>query len=307
MQIRIGTRGSKLALWQAEHVKRLLEQIHADHEFVIQIIKTTGDLDQKTPLNQMGGVGLFTKQLELALDNGEIDLAVHSCKDLPSEIDPRFQLSAFLEREKPLDALISSKIHLSDLEGDVIVGTGSLRRVSQLKSRFPNVETRELRGNVDTRLRKLENGEYDAIILAYAGVKRLGLESVVADLIPEDILVPAVAQGVVAVETRRDDLSVHEIVSAIDHKASRITTIQERAFLRIVEGGCKVPVGCYATYGKEFQIRGYIGSIDGTNAVRHELVLPIDEFEEAGEILGQAMLADGGSDILEKIRETEGI
>jgi hydroxymethylbilane synthase len=307
MQIRIGTRGSKLALWQAEHVKRLLEQTHADHEFVIQIIKTTGDLDQKTPLNQMGGVGLFTKQLELALDNGEIDLAVHSCKDLPSEIDPRFQLSAFLEREKPLDALISSKIHLSDLEGEVVVGTGSLRRVSQLKSRFPNVETRELRGNVDTRLRKLENGEYDAIILAYAGVKRLGLESVVADLIPEEILVPAVAQGVVAVETRQDDFSVHEIVSAIDHKASRITTIQERAFLRIVEGGCKVPVGCYATYGKEFQIRGYIGSIDGTNAVRHELVLPIDGFEEAGESLGRAMLADGGSDILEKIRETEGI
>jgi hydroxymethylbilane synthase len=307
MQIRIGTRGSKLALWQAEHVKRLLEQTHADHEFVIQIIKTTGDLDQKTPLNQMGGVGLFTKQLELALDNGEIDLAVHSCKDLPSEIDPRFQLSAFLEREKPLDALISSKIHLSDLEGEVVVGTGSLRRVSQLKSRFPNVETRELRGNVDTRLRKLENGEYDAIILAYAGVKRLGLESVVADLIPEEILVPAVAQGVVAVETRQDDFSVHEIVSAIDHKASRITTIQERAFLRIVEGGCKVPVGCYATYGKEFQIRGYIGSIDGTNAVRHELVLPIDGFEEAGESLGRAMLADGGSDILEKIREMEGI
>jgi len=307
MQIRIGTRGSKLALWQAEHAKRLLEQIHVDHEFVIQIIKTTGDLDQKTPLNQMGGVGLFTKQLELALDKGEIDLAVHSCKDLPSEIDPRFQLSAFLEREKPLDALISSKIHLSDLEGEVVVGTGSLRRVSQLKSRFPNVETRELRGNVDTRLRKLENGEYDAIILAYAGVKRLGLESVVADLIPEDVLIPAVAQGVVAVETRQDDFPVHEIVSAIDHKATRMTTIQERAFLRIVEGGCKVPVGCYATFGKKFQIRGYIGSIDGTNAVRHELVLPIDEFEEAGESLGQAMLADGGSDILEKIRETEGI
>jgi len=307
MQIRIGTRGSKLALWQAEHAKRLLEQIHVDHEFVIQIIKTTGDLDQKTPLNQMGGVGLFTKQLELALDKGEIDLAVHSCKDLPSEIDPRFQLSAFLEREKPLDALISSKIHLSDLEGEVVVGTGSLRRVSQLKSRFPNVETRELRGNVDTRLRKLENGEYDAIIRAYAGVKRLGLESVVADLIPEDVLIPAVAQGVVAVETRQDDFPVHEIVSAIDHKATRMTTIQERAFLRIVEGGCKVPVGCYATFGKKFQIRGYIGSIDGTNAVRHELVLPIDGFEEAGESLGQAMLADGGSDILEKIRETEGI
>jgi len=307
MQIRIGTRGSKLALWQATHVKELLEEIHPDHEFVVHIIKTTGDLDQKTPLNQMGGVGLFTRQLELALDKGEIDLAVHSCKDLPSEIDPRFQLSAYLEREKPLDALISSKIHLSDLEKNVVVGTGSLRRVSQLKSRLTNVETRDLRGNVDTRLRKLENGEYDAIILAYAGVKRLGLEGVVANLIPVDMLIPAVAQGVVAVETREGDFTVHEIVSTIDHKATHMTTVQERAFLRVVEGGCKVPVGCYATYGKDFQIRGYIGSIDGTNAVRHELVLPVDGFDKAGENLGQAMLADGGSEILEKIREMEGI
>lgn len=306
MQIRIGTRGSKLALWQANHVKGLLEQIHPGHEFVVRIIKTIGDMDQKTPLNQMGGVGLFTRQLEMVLAAGEIDLAVHSCKDLPSEIDPRFRLSAFLEREKPLDALISDKVHLSDLEnGAVVVGTGSLRRVSQLKNYFPDVETRELRGNVDTRLKKLENGDYDAIILAYAGVKRLGLESVVADLIPEDILVPAVAQGVVAVETRNGDNPVHEIVTAIDHTNTRLTAVQERSFLRIVEGGCKVPVGCYATYGNNFHIRGFIGSVDGTKAVRHELVLPVDGFDNAGEKLGLAMLADGGAEILEKIKEME--
>ncbi len=307
MQVKIGTRGSKLALWQAEHVKGLLKQNHPGHEFVVRIVKTTGDMDQKTPLNQMGGVGLFTRQLELALDTGEIDLAVHSCKDLPSEIDPRFRLSAFLEREKPLDALISDKIHLSDLKNGAVVGTGSLRRISQLKSYFPNVETRELRGNVDTRLRKLENGEYDAIILAYAGVKRLGLESVVADVIPEDIMVPAVAQGVVAVETRHGDSAVHEIVSAIDHLNSRLVAVQERNFLRIVEGGCKVPVGCYATLGKDFRIRGFIGSVDGTNAVRHELVLPTDGFEDAGEKLGLAMLVDGGTEILGKIKDMEGI
>ncbi|MCK5878473.1 MAG: hydroxymethylbilane synthase [Holophagae bacterium] len=307
MQIKIGTRGSKLALWQAEHVKGLLGHIYPGHEFVIRIIKTIGDMDQKTPLNQMGGVGLFTKQLELALDAGEIDVAVHSCKDLPSEIDPRFRLSAYLEREKPLDALISDKIHLSDLENGAVVGTGSLRRVSQLKNHFPNVETMELRGNVDTRLSKLRNGDYDAIILAYAGVKRLGLESVVADLIPEEILVPAVAQGVVAVETRRGDNPVHEIVTAIDHRNTRLAVVQERTFLRVVEGGCKVPVGCYATYEKNFHIRGFIGSVDGTNAVRHELVLPVDGFDDAGEKLGHAMLADGGAEILEKIKEMEGV
>ncbi|NOY23483.1 MAG: hydroxymethylbilane synthase [Acidobacteria bacterium] len=307
MQVKIGTRGSKLALWQAEHVKGLLEQNHPDHEFVVRIVKTTGDMDQKTPLNQIGGVGLFTRQLELALDAGEIDLAVHSCKDLPSEIDPRFRLSAFLEREKPLDALISNRIRLSDLKNGAVVGTGSLRRVSQLKNYFPNVETRELRGNVDTRLRKLENGDYDAIILAYAGVKRLGLESVVADVIPEDIMVPAVAQGVVAVETRHGDSAVQEIVSVVDHLNSRLVAVQERNFLRIVEGGCKVPVGCYATFRKDFRIRGFIGNVDGTNAVRHELVLPADGFEDAGEKLGLAMLVDGGAEILEKIKEMEEI
>ncbi len=306
MEIKIGTRGSKLALWQAEHVKRRLEQNHPGHEFVIRIIKTTGDLDRKTPLNEMGGVGLFTKQLEQALDKGEIDLAVHSCKDLPSEIDSRFQLSAFLEREKPLDALVSGKIRLADLEKGGVVGTGSLRRVSQLKSRFPNVEIRELRGNVDTRLKKLENGDYDAIILAYAGVKRLGLESVVADVIPVDVMIPAVAQGVVAVETRRGDSVAHGIVSRIDHKDTRVAVIQEREFLRIVEGGCKVPVGCYAEVGKNFRIRGYIGSIGGEKSIRHELSLSAGEADGAGESLALAMLADGGAEILDGIRDIEG-
>ncbi len=307
MQVKIGTRGSQLALWQAEHVKMLLEKAHPSHEFVVRIVKTTGDMDQKTPLNQMGGVGLFTKQLELALDAGEIDLAVHSCKDLPSEIDPRFQLSAFLEREKAQDVLISSTIRLSDLEKGAVVGTGSLRRVSQLKNRFPNVETRELRGNVDTRLKKLKNGDYDAIVLAYAGVKRLGLDSVIADVIPEEVLIPAVAQGVVAVEVRQGDNFVHDIVSSIDHRGTRLAVMEERDFLRVVEGGCKVPVGCYATLGKDFKIRGFIGSVDGTEVVRHEMVLPFEGFGNAGRTLGQAMLADGGAEILEKIKESEGI
>ncbi|NOZ13604.1 MAG: hydroxymethylbilane synthase [Acidobacteria bacterium] len=306
MEIKIGTRGSKLALWQAEHVKKRLEKAHPGHEFVIRIIKTTGDLDQKTPLNEMGGVGLFTKQLEIALDAGEIDLAVHSCKDLPSEIDSRFQLVAFLERERPLDALISGKIRLADLEKGGVVGTGSLRRVSQLKNRFPNVEIRELRGNVDTRLKKLESGEYDAIILAYAGVKRLGLESVVADVIPADIMIPAVAQGVVAVEARKGDTAISDIVSAVDHTESRAAVVQERDFLRIVEGGCKVPVGCYAEVGENFRIRGYIGSVDGKEAVRHEVFLSAGEADGAGESLARAMLADGGAEILAGIQKAEG-
>ncbi len=307
MKVIIGTRGSKLALWQANTVKGLLEKIFPEIEFELKIIKTTGDRDQTTPLSQIGGIGLFTKQLEKALEKNEIDMAVHSFKDMPSVIDEKFEIAAVLEREKVNDVFISKKYRLEDLkEKELTIGTSSLRRISQLKSNFPQIETKNLRGNVDTRLRKLEEGQYDGIILAYAGVKRLGLESKITDIIPESILIPAVAQGAVAVEIRKGDKKVREIVSSINHKETATCVEQERDFLRIVEGGCRVPVGAYARFEEgSFVIEGFVGSLDGKEIVKHKIILPQDGFEDAGKNLANYILENGGRDILKQVEKRQ--
>ncbi|BBB33314.1 hydroxymethylbilane synthase [Thermotomaculum hydrothermale] len=305
MKVIIGTRGSKLALWQANTVKSLLEEKYPDVEFELRIIKTTGDIDQKTPLSQMGGIGLFTKQLEKALEDKEIDIAVHSFKDMPSVIDERFEIAAVLKREKVNDVFISKKYTLNDLKDKtLVIGTGSLRRVSQLKANFPQIETKNLRGNVDTRLRKLEEGQYDGIILAYAGVKRLGFEDRITDIIPTDILIPAVAQGAVAVEIRRGDEKVKEIVSSINHRETEICVEQERDFLRIVEGGCRVPVGAYARFdGDSFVIDGFVGSLNGERIVKHKIILPKDDIEDSGKNLANYILENGGREILKEVEK----
>ncbi len=305
MKVVIGTRGSKLALWQANTVKGLLENKFPKIDFELKIIKTTGDRDQTTPLSQMGGIGLFTKQLEKALEKNEIDMAVHSFKDMPSVIDERFEIAAVLEREKVNDVFISKNYRLEDLkEKELTIGTSSLRRISQLKANFPQIETKNLRGNVDTRLRKLEEGQYDGIILAYAGVKRLGFESKITDIIPESILIPAVAQGAVAVEIRRDDEKVKEIVSSINHKETETCVEQERDFLRIVEGGCRVPVGAYARFEDgNFVIEGFVGSLDGKEIVKHKVILPQDGFEDAGKNLAHYILENGGREILKQVEK----
>ncbi len=304
MKLIIGTRGSKLALWQANTVKSLLEERHPEIEFELKIIKTSGDKDQTTPLSQMGGVGLFTKQIEKALENGEIDIAVHSFKDMPSVIDEKFEIAAVLKREKVNDVFISEKYKLEDLKDkNLLIGTGSLRRVSQLKANFPQIKTSNLRGNVDTRIKKLKQGLYDGIILAYAGVKRLGFEKEITDIIPFDILIPAVAQGAVAVEVRKNEKEIFEIVSAISHKETEICVRHERDFLRIVEGGCKVPVGAYARFENgRFVMDGFVGSLDGTKTVRHRVEFPRENFEEAGKMLAEHILRNGGKEILEEIK-----
>jgi len=307
MSVRIGTRGSQLALWQANHVKAKLEAAHPGETFELVIIRTTGDADQATPLSQMGGVGLFTKQLEQALDRNEIDLAVHSGKDMPSELADRFRLAAILEREQAMDVLVSDRMGLADLGSGRRIGTGSLRRVSQLKNRFPGIETLDLRGNVDTRLAKLKRGDYDAIVLAYAGLHRLGLDEVIADLIPVDIMVPAAAQGAVAVEVRADDYRTADLASVLNHEETARAVTEERAFLKVVEGGCKVPVGCHGWFDDTgFHLVGYIGSLDGKTAVRHTLDVPAEDWQETGRTLGRAMLEDGGAEILEAIRAAGG-
>ena len=305
MKIVIGTRGSKLALWQANTVKSMLEERFPEKEFELKIIKTQGDRDQNTPLSQMGGIGLFTKQLEKALEDNEIDLAVHSFKDMPSVIDEKFEIAAVLKRERVNDVFISLKYRLEDLKSKkLVIGTSSLRRISLLKAGFPGIETKNLRGNVDTRLKKLEEGLYDGIILAYAGVKRLGLEEKITDIIPEDVLIPAAAQGAVAVEIRKGDGKIKEIVSAINHKETELCVNEERNFLRVVEGGCRIPVGVYARFfDGNFVIEGFVGSVDRKNIVRHKLILPEDGFEDAGKNLGLWILENGGKKILEDFNQ----
>jgi hydroxymethylbilane synthase len=304
MKFTIGTRGSKLALWQANHVKSLLEKNFPKDDFQLKIIKTTGDLDQKTPLNQMGGIGLFTKQIEKALKDKEIDLAVHSYKDMPSVIDTHFEIAAVLQREVPFDIFISKKYKLEDMKKGLIAGTGSLRRISQLKAAFPEIITKELRGNVDTRLRKLEEGEYDGIILAYAGVKRLGLlDNINFEIIPENISLPAVAQGAVAVEVRKGEKEIIERLKTIDHDETHKAVDEERTFLRIVEGGCKVPVACYGKFENDkFILSGFVGDLNGKEIIKHTVEVPATEMKEVGSLLAKTVLNSGGDKILQQFR-----
>jgi len=304
MEFIIGTRGSKLALWQANHVKDLLQKNFQNDTFTLKIIKTTGDLDQKTPLNQMGGIGLFTKQIEKALEQKEIDLAVHSFKDMPSVIDEKFEISAVLKREIPFDIFISEKYKISDMKKELVIGTGSLRRISQLKAAYPEITTKELRGNVDTRLKKMKQGEYDGIILAYAGVKRLGLlDTINYEIIPEEVSLPSVAQGAVAIEVRKGEKEIIERLKSIDHEQTHKTVDEERTFLRIVEGGCKVPVACFGKFEEgKFILSGFVGDLTGKKIIKHTIEVSNDEMADSGRILAETVLKSGAEEILKNFR-----
>lgn len=296
MRIVIGTRGSKLALWQCHHVKKCLLEHYPDSELIVKEIKTTGDVDQKTPLSQMGTTGLFTKQLEKALRNRTIDIAVHSFKDMPSRLEEDFSIAAVLKREKAQDVFVSQKYTIADMEKKILVGTGSLRRASQLKKRFPHIKIENLRGNVDTRLRKLREGKYDAIILAYAGLKRLELfEEKVMHCIPFEISLPAVAQGTVAIEILKENKELSSLLRVINHEETDICVREERRFLRIVEGGCKIPVACYAHITENhFIIEGFIGDLEGKETIAHKIIVDREIYEGAGRKLAKEMLDMGG-------------
>ena len=257
----IGSRGSQLALWQAHHIASLLNV-----ETRIEIIKTTGDKIQDVPLSQVGGKGLFTKEIEEALLDHRIDLAVHSLKDMPSELPAGLILSAIPEREDPRDALLGAPLK----EGSR-VGTSSLRRTVQLKAMHRGVSIETLRGNVNTRIRKLDEGQYDTIILAAAGLRRLGWDDRIAELIPVDVMIPAVGQGALAIETRDDQGKAHRIAHTLEHEASRTAITAERAFLAVFGGGCQVPIGAHATiHGSEIRLRAFVSEPDGTNVKRGE-------------------------------------
>ncbi|MBN2705599.1 MAG: hydroxymethylbilane synthase, partial [Deltaproteobacteria bacterium] len=270
-RITIGTRGSALALWQANWVKSELEREYPGIEVTLRIIKTKGDKILDVPLAKVGGKGLFVKEIEDALLAGEIDLAVHSMKDVPTALPAGLQVEIIPTREDPRDAFFSRDGRtLRELPAGALIGTSSLRRKAQLLHAFPHLETRDLRGNIDTRLKKMERGEYDGIILAYAGVKRLGWADKVTELLPPEVSLPAIAQGALGIETRaRDDFN-NQRLAFFHHAESALAVRAERALLRTLEGGCQVPIAAYATVDadRRIQLSGLVASLDGHSIIK---------------------------------------
>ncbi len=288
----IGSRGSKLALWQARHIQSRLSEPSR-----IEIIHTTGDKIQDVALSKVGSKGLFTKEIEEALLNRSIDLAVHSLKDLPTELPAGLTLAAIPERADPRDALVGCP--LADLPRGARVGTSSLRRSSQLHALRPDLRIESIRGNVDTRLRKLDEGQFDAILLAAAGLLRLGLESRITELLDPEVMCPAVGQGALAIETRAGD----SICRELDHAPTRIAVTAERALLRALGGGCQVPIGAVAAaHGSSLVLLSAIITDPTTSAlVRGQIEFPPAEAEHAGATLAQRLLDQGGRAILDSV------
>ncbi len=303
----IATRGSKLALWQAEWIKSEIEKLSPGIEIALNIIKTTGDKILDVPLAQVGGKGLFVKEIEEAMLRGEADLAVHSMKDVPTELPEGLHLSTITKREDPRDAFIAGKgiTNISDLPQGANIGTSSLRRICQLLNKRPDLRITQLRGNVDTRLRKLANGEFDAIILATAGVKRLGHENIITAKIPTDISLPAIGQGAVGIECRVDDEFMNDLLKKLDHKETSVCVRAERAFLKKLEGGCQVPIAAYAQLRNgNIYIEGLVGSIDGKTLLRESLRGNPEEAETLGTTLAEKLLVKGAKEILDEVYGT---
>jgi len=294
----IGSRGSKLALWQAHWIKARLESL--GHQCHLQIIQTTGDKITDVALSKVGTKGLFTKEIEEALLDGRIDLAVHSLKDMPTELPPGLTLAAIPEREDPRDAVVGKK--LFELPQGAKVGTSSLRRAAQMRVIRPDMRIENIRGNVDTRLRKLDEGQYDAILLAAAGLRRLGWESRIAEVLEVADMCPAVGQGALAVETRADQGEAQRICRQLDHAATRTAVTAERAVLARLGGGCQVPIGAHATItAGRLQLRAVVVSPDGAMVIKKSSEGTPAEAEEMGKRLGDALLAEGGREILESV------
>lgn len=268
--VRVGTRGSRLALWQADAVAAKLAAVHTGLDVQRIVVKTVGDRILDTPLSKIGDKGLFTKELEAALQQGEIDLAVHSLKDLPTKLPEGLVIGAILERDDPRDVLVSrSGKTLADLPPGAKIGTSSLRRRAQILARRPDLHVEDLRGNVPTRIEKLERGEYDAIVLARAGVVRLGLAPKITESIDPSVLLPAVGQGAIAVEVRGGDARMLALIAALDHPQTRLAVAAERALLARLEGGCQVPIGALATLeGSRLTLHGLVADLDGKRVVR---------------------------------------
>ena len=301
----IGTRGSKLALWQAEHIAGRIRARYPEIEVTLKKIVTTGDKILDVPLAKIGGKGLFTKELENAMLSGDIDLAVHSLKDMPTELPEGLMLAAITTRADASDAFVSLRYKSLDaLPQGAKVGTSSLRRRAQILKYRPDLQTIDLRGNLDTRIKKLENQEMDAIILATAGLKRLGLEQYITQILPIEICLPAVGQGALAIETRQADAEVLSVLEFLNDSETIAAVTAERAYLREVQGGCQVPVGVHGEVnGDQLLLEATILKIDGTREVRERICGCCSEAEELGIKLAQKMLAAGGKEILDELIE----
>lgn len=293
----IGSRGSRLALWQSEWVKTKLQSLHAEIEINIEIIKTTGDKNTQQPLTVIGGKGVFTKELETALLDRHVDLAVHSLKDLPTILPDGLTLASITEREDPRDALIIRKdlqnecSSISTIPLNAVVGTSSQRRMAQLKALRPDVKLRDLRGNVDTRLRKLDDGEYDAIILASAGLRRLGWADRITSSIPIEEILPAVGQGALGLETRANDSETIHLVKSLNHHETNIACKTERAFLRGLGGGCQLPIAGFAVVAENnVYLKGLIANETFDKIKRGEFNGNIIDAEKIGEMLANQLL-----------------
>lgn len=304
----IGSRGSKLALTQAEMVKAQLQLLNPSLQVNVEIIKTSGDVKTE-PLSEIGGKGVFTKELEEALLDRRIDIAVHSLKDLPTVIPERLVIAAICKREDPRDALVLGRerdakaakaaIDIATLAKGAIVGTSSPRRLAQLKHLRSDLVFKDLRGNVDTRLRKLDEGQYDALVLACAGLRRLGLESRISASLSTDQMLPAVGQGALAVEARVDDEDTIAIAGALDHKFTRLACVAERAFLRSLGGGCLLPIAAYAVVrDKRIRLNGLVADRQGRQVVRDRITSSLDEAEQLGSRLAELLLARGAAELL---------
>ena len=301
--LRIATRKSALALWQAEFVKAELERFHPDLTVELVPMSTQGDIILDTPLAKIGGKGLFVKELEQAMLDGRADIAVHSMKDVPVEFPEGLELNTICEREDPRDAFVSNKYKsLDELPQGAVVGTSSLRRQCQVRALRPDLDIRDLRGNVNTRLAKLDNGDYDAIILAAAGLLRLEMPERIADFIEPETSLPANGQGAVGIECRSDDERVKELLAPLEHTETRIRVLAERAMNRRLEGGCQVPIGAYALVnGEQVHIRGLVGAVDGSEILRDEVSGSVENAEQLGVQLAEQLLAQGADKILAEV------
>ena len=305
--LRIGTRGSLLAKWQADFVrKQLFAATGIEAEIVI--IKTTGDRMQQAPLTQIGGKGIFIKELEDALLEETVDLAVHSVKDIPTETPPRLCFPAVCRRDDVRDCVVSTKgATLSNLRKGARVGTSSLRRQAQVRHLWPDLDVRELRGNVDTRLRKVESGEYDAILLAKAGLDRLGWSQRITETLDPEAFMPAVGQGAIAVQTRVNDEEAAEALAKLDDAETRSAIICERALLSKLQGGCQVPLGAWARLERgELVLEACVCSVDGAQYVKQRATAAPDQAAQLGEHMAQLLMEAGARNILEEVGRQRG-
>lgn len=305
--VRIATRKSALALWQAEYVKAKLEHFHPDITVELIPMTTKGDIILDTPLAKVGGKGLFVKELEVAMLENRADIAVHSMKDVPVEFPEGLGLEVICPREDPRDAFISNTVKSFDaLPQGAIVGTSSLRRQCQIKALRPDLDIRDLRGNVNTRLAKLDNGDYDAIILAAAGMIRLEMPERIQEFIEPETMLPANGQGAVGIECRTNDETIKALLKPLSCEATRIRVLAERSMNRALEGGCQVPIGSYAIINEDrLCLRGLVGAVDGSKIITDEVTGNIKDAEKLGLNLAEKLLSQGADTILKQVYEQQ--